>query len=71
MTDIKIQLEQAEEVFLLLEKLNKYFHQPLNYNSQEKIEEFASSIYPEIRTAYYNTVWDWLPEETQEKLENR
>ena len=50
MTDIKIQLEQAEEVFLLLEKLNKYFHQPLNYNSQEKIEEFASSIYPEIRT---------------------
>ena len=69
--DIKVELEQAEDIFLLLEKLNAFFHQPDNFSTKEQFDEFAQSIYPEISTAYYETVWSWLPKQTQRKYEER
>lgn len=71
MSDIKVDLEEVKQVFVLLEKLQDFMHQPMNYDSLEKIQEFVTSIYPELSDAYYRKVWDWLPIEVQKELEER
>ena len=71
MATIEIELEEAKEVFLLLEKLNGFLHQELNYQSKEDFQKFAKSIYPEIRKGYYDTVWNWLPNKVQAEIEDR
>jgi hypothetical protein len=71
MSDIKVSLEEAKELFMLLEKLQDFMHQPMNYDSQEKFEAFVSSIYPEVSDAYYKKVWNWLPKEVQREIEER
>ena len=71
MAEIQVDLEEAKEVFLLLEKLNDFLHQPMNYETKEQFESFADAIYPDIRKAYYKTVWNWLPKKDQTEIENR
>lgn len=63
--------EELKELYLLLEELNEFFHQPENYLSSEKTNEFAKKIYPDINKMYYETVWDSLPKDLQDELENR
>jgi hypothetical protein len=66
---LTIDLDEAIRVFRLLEKMNQLFHQPMAYKDEVLLEKFATENYPEIRTLYYNTVWDWLPENTQQEIE--
>jgi uncharacterized protein YeeX (DUF496 family) len=71
MSKIEIQLEEAKEVFLLLEKLQDFMHQPMNCESKEDFVKFIKSVYPEVRKSYYETVWNWLPEQVQQEIEER
>ncbi len=71
MSDIKVNLEEAKEVFMLLEKLQDFMHQPMNYDSPEKLKAFVASVYPEVSDAYYKKVWNWLPKTAQKELEDR
>ena len=55
------------ELYRLLEESNNFFHQPLNFNSIDGINEFARKYYPVIKEMYYKTIWNWLTEEEQEE----
>jgi len=73
MSEIKVQLEEVKEIYLLLllEKLQNFMHQSTNYESKEDFQSFVSHIYPEIHKSYYETVWNWLPENVQKEIEER
>lgn len=63
--------EKLKELYLLLEDLNDFFHQPDNYATTSQVAEYAEKIYPDIKRMYYDIVWDMLPKDLQEELENR
>lgn len=63
--------DELKQLFLLLEELNDFFHQPMNLEDSERVRAFAERVYPEIRTMYYETVWNALPEDMQTDFENR
>lgn len=63
--------DEMRELFLLLEDLNEFFHQPDNYSSISQVEKFARQIYPSLEKMYYKTVWDNLPEELKVEFLNR
>lgn len=63
--------EELKDLYLLLEELNDFFHQPENFKDSADIERFATKIYPGLKEMYYETVWSWLPKDLQEELENR
>jgi len=60
-----------KDLYMLLEELNDFFHQPDNYSSIEQVSRFAKKMYPEISKMYYETIWEMLPKELQEDIENR
>ena len=62
--------DEIKRLYLMLEELNDFFHQPDNFSS-EKVQEFAERIYPEIKEMYYETVWNQLPTDLRDELENR
>ena len=67
---VEVNVEEIRRVFLLLEEINSLFHQPMKYQDSEYITKFAELKYSEIKELYYNTVWDWLPSDIQEEIEN-
>lgn len=68
---VRVDVEEARRVFDLLGKLNSLFHQPLSYRDPEVVERFADDNYPEIKDLYYRVVWEWLPEDERQKIEDR
>ena len=63
--------DDLRDLYILLEELNDFFHQPDNYSSVEQVQRFAKKIYPDISKMYYETVWKSLPKDVQEELVNR
>ena len=59
------------DLYLLLEDLNDFFHQPDNYASAADTSDFATTNYPRIRQMYYETVWNVLPESLKQEFINR
>ncbi len=68
---IVVDLKDARRVYELMEEINDFFHQPMNFESADKARAFAHSHYPEIRELYYHVVYDWLPRNVQEEFLNR
>lgn len=66
---IEVDLEEVQRVFALLEDLNALFHQPMKCKDSEYVSNFAKKNYPEIKDLYYEIVWNWLPKDVQEKIE--
>ena len=64
----KIETDEIIRVYRLFEALNDFFHQPLNFEDKETVMRFAQKNYPEIRSLYYDTIWEWLPEEVRDKI---
>jgi len=54
--------KEVEDLYDFLEAANALFHQPLNYQNTEVVEQFADKYYPKIRELYYTTLWEKLPE---------
>ena len=67
---IEIDLDEVRKVFELIEQLQGFLHQPMNFHSQN-VHKFATRIYPELHEVYYETVWNWLPPEVQKFYEER
>ncbi len=68
---IEVKLDEVKQVFSHLEDLNQFFHQPMNYETIENVENFLQNGgYEKIRTMYYDIVWNWLPPEVQHEMED-
>jgi len=67
---IEVDLAEIRRVFDLLEKINGLFHQPLKYKDTDLVEAFAKKNYPEIKNLYYHVIWDLLPDDVKEDIEN-
>ena len=68
---IQVELEEAKEVFVLLEEMNAFLHQPMHFDDSPQVAEFAARIYPDLRRVFYDVVWKWLPPDVQQEIENR
>jgi hypothetical protein len=72
---ICVPLEEVIAVWLLIEKLHEFLHQPLHYDENPRVATFlrdpSSGVYKDLHKAYYETVWNWLPEAKQKEMENR
>lgn len=51
----------------LLEKLNDFLHQPLNFEDKENVIKFAKDAYPEINYFYYDLIPKLLPSKHSEE----
>jgi hypothetical protein len=70
--EIRVSLDEAKEVFLLLEELNAFFHSPSHYKDIDDVIAFVEGgTYDKISRAYYEIVWNWLPKSVQLQIENR
>ncbi len=69
---IEINLDEALQAFMVLEDIVNLLHQPNNYNAND-IEEFAiqQGGYKKVAELYYNVVWNWLPTDVKQTIENR
>lgn len=65
---VEVSIEEIKRVYLLVERMNEFFHQPDNYN---QIDSFSAQIYPELSEVYYNIIWEWLPEEVRKEIEDK
>ena len=69
---IQVAVDEVKEVFLLLEELNSFFHDPEKYGDHSRLIHYVEGdMYPKLHEAYYETVWNWLPSEVQKQIENR
>ncbi|MEM7356088.1 MAG: hypothetical protein AAF657_35055 [Acidobacteriota bacterium] len=69
---IKVPLAEVRELFFLLEETQDFFHQPLNYGDSEQVNAFVKGgFYERVKKAYYETVWNWLPADSQEEITSR
>ena len=60
---------EMKALYLMLGELNDFFHQPDNFTT-DRTRDFAKRIYPEIKKMYYETVWEDLPADLRDELEN-
>src|ERR1044072_3928466 len=69
---IQVPLQQVKEVFLFLEELNSFLHDPQKYRNAEALVQFVEhGMYRKLHETYYHTVWNWLPKQTQREMEDR
>jgi len=68
---VEVKTDELKRVFLLMEEIHDLFHQEDNYKGSEIVEKFANAHYSEIRDIYYDVLWDMLPNDVQEQLEDR
>ena len=59
--ELKVPVDDLKELWILMEDLNGFFHQPMNYESSVHAGEFAEDHYPLIRKAYYSTLANAIP----------
>ena len=68
--EIVFSIDEVLRVFKLLENANDLFHQPMKYEDIEMVKKFANDNYSKIHELYYETLWNKLPKEIQEKITN-
>lgn len=69
---IQVDLGEVKQLFSLLEELHEFFHQPMHYENSEEVTNFLQNgTYEKLRMMYYDTVWNWLPPEVQQQMEDR
>ena len=49
----KVDIERLKH---LMERMNDFFHQPLNFEKKEEVMSFAIEVYPEIQYFYYDLI---------------
>ena len=69
---IQVDLDEVKQLFLFLEELVGFFHQPMKYGDQAKVIDYVENgMYDKRHAAYYNIVWNWLPPAIQKEIEDR
>ncbi|UOO76063.1 hypothetical protein LVJ85_08375 [Neisseria sp. Dent CA1/247] len=56
------------EIYLLMEQLNKIFHDPDRSGDINIIQKFGDEYYPVIHKLYYNTLWNALTIEQRKEI---
>ncbi len=67
---ITISANEVRELYALMEELQNLFHQSMYYEDSERVKKFADMHYPTIKKAYYETLWELLPDGDKDKIEN-
>jgi hypothetical protein len=65
---VKVNVDELRRVFDLVEKVHDFMDQPLNYKN---ISDFAEANYLEIKEVYYDILWNWLPDNVKNEIEER
>ena len=69
---VEVPLDEVKRLFLFLEDLNSFFHDPDKYNNQERLVKYVESgMYEKLHSMYYQVVWSWLPPTVQKEIEGR
>lgn len=66
-----VETKDLWEVYLLLEEMNRFLHQPMNYQSPEDVRTWLQNgVYTRLKNAYYHIGGKWFPldEETGEVI---
>ena len=70
----EISVKDLMYVYKTMEQLNSFFHQPMHYPTIEDVEKFIGNknegAYQAISKCYYKILWEYLPKDIQEKIEN-
>jgi hypothetical protein len=61
----------TERLKHLMERMNDFFYQPLNFEKKEEVMSFAMEIYPEIQYFYYDLIPRLLDSELSEDVDKR
>ena len=66
---IKLEVEEQDlkDLFYLMEEINDFFHNELNYND---VHKFGEKHYKQISHSFYKVLWEWLPEDEKRRIEN-
>ena len=68
---VNVPLDEVIRVFDLLESLQDFMHEPVNYSDVSRVDDFVNRSYAEVRELYYSVVGSWLPEHTRAQIEKR
>lgn len=69
---IQVDLNEMKQLFIFLEELNSFFHQPMKYTDQAQVVAYVENgMYEQLHTMYYDVVWNWLPPSVQKEMEDR
>ena len=69
---IEVPLDEVKRLFLFLEELNHFFHQPMHYEDHAAVVKYIEGgMYEQIHSMYYHVVWNWLPPAVQKEIEDR
>ncbi len=71
---INVNLKDLLYVYKTLGELNRFFHQPLHYETINDVTEYMGNrdngAYSVIRTAYYDILEKMFPSHINERIEN-
>jgi hypothetical protein len=67
---IEIDLDEVRKVFELIEQLQSFLHQPMNFHDHN-VHRFVAQIYPDLHEVYCDAAWNWLSPEVQKFYEER
>ena len=69
---LTVPLDEVKSVFFVLEELIDFLHQPLNYETTDQIVQFLQSgAFDRLTGAYYDTVWNWFPDNVRNEIIER
>ena len=69
---IEVDQDEVKQLFLFLEELNHFFHQPMKYGDQAQVINYVEGgMYDKLKVMYYDVVWNWFPPAIQEEFINR
>ncbi|WP_061248758.1 hypothetical protein [Leptospira alstonii] len=66
---IEVPLCEVKRLFEFLESVHHWMHQPLYYQSPELVEKFVRENYTAVKELYYDVVWNWLPQDIRNEIE--
>lgn len=55
---VNVSVDEVKRVYGLLEELNSFFHEPMNFKNPKDTAAFATTNYQEIKELYSQVVWN-------------
>lgn len=72
---IQVDIDEVMKLYILMEDLVAFFHQPMHYETIEDLHKFLGNrdegAIKEMAEAYYDVIWNWLPEDKRKEIEER
>ena len=66
-----VKLKEVEELFFFLQGLHRIYHSNERSSDPRLVQSFWSEGgYSKLNKLYYEVVWNWLPEDVRNEIEN-